>query len=252
MKKAKIEEYCINKDGSMGYISNPIRGRCPMDCDYCYSIKEWNKYHSDSRIYFERKEVDAWDKIKTPSTFVVFPNIEAFDRWSLVIWFKLIFMSMNRNPQHTFIVMTRKPQSMCRIQRFPENCWIGASIDGKDGNGEEQLRTALNSLRSVRASVKFICFEPLLGDIFDHSSDLFDEVVELYGQVINWCIIGSQIRPVKLPELSNVTSIIDISKMSGIPIFCKSNLDKLFKANELEQYRNLRQMPKGHLENQSE
>ena len=98
-----------------------------------------------------------------------------------------VWAAMQSTPQHTYQVLTKRPDRMASItSSLPvlKNVWLGTSVE----NAEYLDR--INDLRKVRAAVRFISFEPLLGSVAN--ADLSD---------IQWAIIGGESGPRSRPML---------------------------------------------------
>ncbi|MDO9333793.1 MAG: DUF5131 family protein, partial [Dehalococcoidales bacterium] len=74
---------------------------------------------------------------------------------------EVIIEVIKRTPQHTFIFLTKCPQNLRKWSPFPDNCWVGTSLTGL----EDDFYKRVDCLNKVKANVKFISFEPLLGTI---------------------------------------------------------------------------------------
>jgi len=88
---------------------------------------------------------------------------------------------MERARWHTFQVLTKRPERMKRLSqelRLLPNVWLGTSVE----NADHLWR--LDELRAVRAVVRFVSFEPLLGSVGE--PDLSD---------IHWAIVGGESGP---------------------------------------------------------
>ena len=92
--------------------------------------------------------------------------------------------------------------------KFPDNCWVGISIDGVSTSLE-----GIKDLISCSAKVKFVSFEPLLGE--EHPT--------LNG--VDWVIIGGCTGPKPFtPPKEWVEIIIKEARRVGAAIFLKNNL----------------------------
>jgi protein gp37 len=90
---------------------------------------------------------------------------------------------MRRADWHVFQVLTKRPDNMARVvteQRLPElpNVWLGTSVESGD------FSYRIDFLRSVPAAIRFISFEPLIGEVNE---------VNLSG--IHWAIVGGESGP---------------------------------------------------------
>lgn len=113
-------------------------------------------------------------------------------------------------PRHTFIFLTKEPWNLAQWNPFPSNCWVGVSATNK-----QELKAAEEGLASVRASVRFISFEPLLEHL---KPDL---------SMVDWIIIGrlTGSKPFFPPE-NWIVQLTDMAAFKGIPVFEKDNLRK--------------------------
>lgn len=91
---------------------------------------------------------------------------------------------MSRTPQHTYQILTKRPERMARIvSELPDglwelplpNVWLGTSVESDD-----HVRRA-DALRATPAAVRFISAEPLLGPL---------PSLDLTG--IDWLIAGGE------------------------------------------------------------
>ena len=71
-----------------------------------------------------------------------------------------IFKTIEQCPQHKFLFLTKNPEKLFTWGRFPDNCWVGVSA-----TNQQQFDNAVEYLKEVKATVKYISFEPLLGRI---------------------------------------------------------------------------------------
>jgi protein gp37 len=90
---------------------------------------------------------------------------------------------MQQTPQHTYQVLTKRPErmrEMMALPRFPvlPNVWLGTSVE----NGAVLDR--IDDLRATPAAVRFVSFEPLIGSVAD--ADL---------RKIDWAIVGGESGP---------------------------------------------------------
>ncbi len=119
-------------------------------------------------------------------------------------------------PQHTFIFLTKAPLNYQKWGRFPDNCWLGATV----WDNESHFK-ASSSLMQSKAKHKWLSIEPFLGEINPHSL-----------LKVDWIVIGAQTQPSRMPELAWVKEIVEAADDAGIPIFLKNNLKPLFEGKE--------------------
>ncbi len=120
-----------------------------------------------------------------------------------------VFDVMESCPQHTFQVLTKRPERMIELASdlpWPDNVWMGTSVESRDYY--DRVRT-LQQLK--RASVRFLSCEPLLGPL---------PRLPLKG--IDWVIVGGESGPGARPmDGAWVAQIRDQCEDRGVPFFFK-------------------------------
>lgn len=89
-----------------------------------------------------------------------------------------VMSTIERTPQHTYQILTKRAERMEEYfssRRVPDNAWIGVTIESAE------LKHRLDNLKRIDAHIRFISFEPLIGDIGE--IDLND---------IHWVIVGGE------------------------------------------------------------
>jgi len=217
MNRTNIE-WIVNPDGSRGFTCNPIIGKCPHACWYCYAEHIRKKQMISEEMKFLKHRLKFRREAATifiGSMFDIFADEVPHE------WIEEIIETTKLYPQHTFLFLTKNPE---RYRDFFEinknqNCWWGTTITGKN----DMYR--IKFLPPVR---NFISFEPLLSEI---DNGLFSK----YKNWIEWIIIGSlneYHKPVP-PEQGGtrkewVTDLIERAETYSIPVFIKDCLYELY------------------------
>lgn len=92
-----------------------------------------------------------------------------------------VWQTMQATPRHTYQILTKRPDRMAEITAgLPvlPNVWLGTSVE--DG----RVLGRIDDLRRVRAAIRFISFEPLIGSVAAGSLD-----------GIHWAIVGGESGP---------------------------------------------------------
>ena len=92
-----------------------------------------------------------------------------------------VFDVMNRASNHTFQVLTKRPQRLDSIEDMVDwtpNIWMGVSVE------TDRYAARVDLLRECGAAVKFLSLEPLLAPLPD---------LDLRG--IDWVIVGGESGP---------------------------------------------------------
>ncbi|MFP4528871.1 MAG: DUF5131 family protein [Candidatus Kapaibacterium sp.] len=117
-----------------------------------------------------------------------------------------MFRVMNETPQHSYMITTKRPERIARIAdklEWSPNIWLGVTIESADVSSRADI------LRKIPARIRYIYFEPLIGEIAD---------IDLGG--IDWALIGGETgrksRPMK-PEW--VAAIRRTAHDQAVPLF---------------------------------
>ena len=214
MNRTKIE-WC-------DYTINPVKGLCPMECSYCYARRLYKRFKWNPKLRYEDIFWYPGIKGKPGDRYFVGSTMELFGIWIEKWWLENIFMWVNSYPQRTFIFLTKQPQNLIKWSPFPENCQVGCTVIS-----QFYLSEALERLRFIEAAVKFISFEPLLGEIHGYDGFSLSYLLEMNG--INGVIIGRQtpISAKAQPKIEWIQEIIEAADKAEIPIFLKDNLKSL-------------------------
>lgn len=115
---------------------------------------------------------------------------------------------MQRAPQHTFQILTKRPERMREVTSglpLLQNVWLGTSVENA------AVLDRVESLRQVRAGIRFVSFEPLLGS-----------VAEVDLTKIDWAIVGGESGPrARAMDPVWVDEIADRCAASGTAFFFK-------------------------------
>lgn len=145
---------------------------------------------------------------KTPKIVFVNSMSDLFHKDVPLAYIKKVFKVMNENPQHVFQVLTKRADRLFEVHkelRWTHNIWMGVSVEDKKVIGR------IDFLRKIRAKVKFLSLEPLIG-----------ELSNLNLNKINWVIVGGESG--HNPRFMNPDWVIDIQdqcKKAKVPFFFK-------------------------------
>ena len=157
-------------------------------------------------LFWDCPEFNPEGKIRA-----ILPSQIASIMMSLKGW---LFTTIRQCPQHTFIFLTKQPQNLAKFSPFPDNCWVGVTA-----TDHHSFAVALNYLWDLKATTKYISFEPLLGQI-PSTPRLF----LASNANISWLIIGAQTKPTVYPKIEWVREIVEAADKAGVPVFLKDNL----------------------------
>ncbi|HVZ28296.1 MAG TPA: DUF5131 family protein [Rhizomicrobium sp.] len=96
-----------------------------------------------------------------------------------------VWATMAKTPKHAFQILTKRPDRMAQFSQslpFLPNVWLGTSVESAE------FLFRLDHLKRTRALIRFVSFEPLLGDVGRP---------DLAG--IEWAIVGGESGPKARP-----------------------------------------------------
>ncbi len=94
---------------------------------------------------------------------------------------------MQQTPRHNYQILTKRPDRLAELvssgtlSTLP-NTWLGTSVEN------DEVAHRISDLRSIPAAIRFISFEPLIGNV---------NGVDLSG--IHWAIVGGESGPKARP-----------------------------------------------------
>ncbi len=159
-------------------------------------------------VYLDEVVVEAPLFWRTPKVIFVNSMSDLFHEDMPLEFIQRVFGVMNRCPQHTFQVLTKRPERAWELSaevKWTANIWMGASVEN------QQVVPRIEELRHTGALVKFLSVEPLLGPI-PH--------LPLTG--IDWIIVGGESGPGARPMSPEwARSIRDQCLAASVPFFFK-------------------------------
>jgi protein gp37 len=161
-------------------------GKVKLDRDGLPAPLRWKK----SKMVFVNSMSDLFQE-KISATFV-----------------RQVWQIMEEAHWHTFQILTKRPKRMaalCADLPLLHNVWLGASVENAD------YVSRLDDLRQVKAAVRFVSFEPLIGPV---------GAADLTG--IEWAIVGGESGPrARLMKRQWVNEIQLACRRSGTAFFFK-------------------------------
>lgn len=125
-----------------------------------------------------------------------------------VDYIQQVFAVMNQAPQHTYQILTKRPQRLLELDPvlpWADHIWMGVSVESA------AYRCRIDLLRRTHASVKFLSVEPLLGQIADMNLEEID-----------WVIVGGESGPgARLVQPEWVANIRDQCLAANVKFFFK-------------------------------
>jgi hypothetical protein len=181
-------------------------------------------------------ELDKVAARKKPAGIFLCDMADWLGPWVPLTWQKDIIDYINICKQHRFYILTKHPLNLLKFSPWPDNCYVGTTVDTPD-----RYKEALVGIAGIKAKVKFISFEPLLGRMPLDMAYKFDN--KDVQQVIIGAMTGSRSKILELsaqfpklyvmqwrnkytlqPDGDWVEEIIIAAKDAGAKVFLKDNL----------------------------
>ena len=222
---------------------NPTTGcnKVTAGCKFCYAevmarrLKAMgvDKYKTGFKLAIHEDALDIPYSWKSPKVVFVNSMSDLFHKDVPLEFIKKVFDVMNKNPQHTFQVLTKRSVILLKYNHeltWTPNIWMGVSIE------DERVIHRLDDLRKTSALIKFLSCEPLIGPL-----------PNLNLTNIDWVIVGGEsgkrkIRPMRTEWVLDIKSQC---KESNVAFFFKQwgGTNKK-KTGRLLKGRTYSQMPK--------
>lgn len=214
-----------NPIGWCDYTWNPITG-CHRGCRYCYARELALRRDGHFSPTFHKGRLDEPQKVKKPSKIFLCSMGELCGPWVPWEWQKAVIEAMEKSPWHTFQALTKFPEEAANIASWPENVWLGATVD----RFHDIVYDALDTLNHSSCAVAFVSFEPILSD-FPY---FFGDWLHMFQ--IKWMILGAltQRGRTVLPENGGtnpewVNTLLKAADQHGIPVYMKGNLAPIWE-----------------------
>lgn len=227
------------------FVWNPIKGLCPVDCklpdgrSYCYARRMYQRFGWNPKVRLDGElfgscqdafapNINVYEKlgsIKAGSKIFICSTCELFHPKISREWRDAVFQAIKDNPQHIFQILTKFPQNIYRP--MPNNVWLGVSI-----TQPIEMYPRIVNLYQAHAKVKFISFEPLLGDVGQFRFQGY------LGEKVDWIIVGKLTGHGHQydPKQFWIESIRLHAKFFNTPLFLKNNLKEIWGSPLIQEF----------------
>ncbi len=170
---------------------NPVTGCTPISagCDHCYAKAQAErlralgvaKYRHGFDVTLHPDVLEQPLGWKQPRRIFANSMSDLFHARVPLDFLARIWQVMQACPQHVFLVLTKRPERMARWTAehpAPPHVWLGTSVE------DARVLHRVDRLREVRAAIRFLSCEPLIGPLGP---------IDLTG--IAWVIAGGESGP---------------------------------------------------------
>jgi protein gp37 len=176
---------------------NPITGctKTSAGCVNCYAevmarrlqAMGQKKYQNGFNLTLHKEALSEPLSWKKPHIIFVCSMSDLFHKDVPDDFINLVMAVIKSTPQHIYQLLTKRAERMkeyFQAHSIPANVWLGVTVENKVG------RKQIDSLRTLKAPIRFLSCEPLLEDLED-----------LDLKNIDWVIVGGEsgisARPMK-------------------------------------------------------
>lgn len=197
---------------------NPVTGctKVSPGCRFCYAERMAKRlqamgqprYQDGFELSLQEDLVELPLQWKTPRIIFVNSMSDLFHEEIPISFIQRCFDTMKQATQHTFQVLTKRPERAAAIARdlpWPDNVWLGTSVEN------QTFVKRVPVLATIPAAIRFLSIEPLIGPIR-----------RLPLRHIDWVIVGGESGPNARPmKMEWATGIRDRCLRYGVPFFFK-------------------------------
>jgi len=212
---------------------NPITGCTPISggCLNCYAKRMSHRLagrYGYPKIPNQFKPTFHADKLmqpvvwKKPKRIFVCSMGDIFHPDVKPEWIGDVWDIMARCPQHTFLILTKRPENAPRADNwwFP-NIWIGVTAENQKAADQ---RTAI--LSQIPAAVRFVSVEPMLSRV--KLSIRYHPTPASAHRKIDWVICGAETGPGARPmEDRWAVDLFEQCESAGVPFFFKKESNSI-------------------------
>lgn len=197
---------------------NPVTGcsKISSGCAHCYAERMANRlkamgspnYRNGFAVQCHPELLARPAKWRRPRRVFVNSMGDLFHPEVPVDFVAQVFQTMAEADQHIYQVLTKRPAYMYEFSttlEWPPHVWAGVTVE----SSHYLYRVA--ELRRVKAAVRFLSLEPLLGPVTDLALD-----------GIHWVIVGGESGPgARTMQQRWVLDVRDRCLEAGVPFFFK-------------------------------
>ncbi len=210
------------------YTWNPISGCAPISagCDNCYAAAVSERFNLPwGKPVFHPERLDQPGKLrKSARIFVCSMSDIGHDdiEWH---WYRDIWTVMEYNQQHTFMMLTKRPERLAKIRPYLlPNVWIGVTAENQAMANER-----IPVLFQIPAAVRFVSVEPMLGPV-DLAGGLYytGDTRPTRCEKLDWVIAGPETGPKARPcDHYEFTDMAAQCEQAGVPFWDKRHVAPL-------------------------
>lgn len=201
--------------------------------DMYYASGKW-----DGKTHLVESALEKPLRWKKPRTIFVCSMGDLFHESVEWNWITKVIRVIEDSPQHTFLILTKRPERMLIYfqqvwqeygWKHIDNLWLGVTAENQD-QADKRIPILLN----IPAAKRFVSIEPMLSEvnieIWIHDSNCTYDIRREAGCIcsepreacIDWVIVGGETGPNSRPMHPDwVRYVRDQCQSAGVPFFFK-------------------------------
>ena len=206
---------------------NPVSGcdKVSPGCQNCYAEAWSHRWNRSFKVQLHPEKLKEVKRIPPGSKVFVNSMSDLFHPVVPTTFINEVFAAIRSRPDVIFQILTKRPEEINlripRLHPIPRNVWLGISVELRMywfGRRDELIKTGWKyGEYHGHHGIKFVSFEPLLGDIgkikFAHLP---------FEKGINWIIIGGESGPHHRPmNIEWARNLVTQAKEQGVKVWMK-------------------------------
>ncbi|MCP4567775.1 MAG: phage Gp37/Gp68 family protein [FCB group bacterium] len=212
---------------------NPVTGctKVSAGCKNCYAERMARRlqamgspnYSNGFKVALHPDSLKQPLKWKKPQLIFVNSMSDLFHKSVPTEFIQQVFDVMNQASHHQYQILTKRSKRLLALDNklnWSSNIWMGVSVENS------RVVERIDDLRQIRANIKFLSLEPLLGPLPNLNLDNID-----------WAIVGGESGPHSRPmDPDWVVDIRNQCLSAKVPFFFKQwgGFNKKKNGRELE------------------
>ncbi len=206
--------------GFVTHTWNPIKGKCPHDCKYCYM-----KGFPVGELRLDEKCLK--DNLGENNFIFVGSSTDMFAKEVPKVWIEKVLTKCRNYEGNTYLFQTKAPHRFWGFSNYPRNTIFGVTLETNRNTYPEfslasSPKSRVSNMKEWFMKRKMITIEPIMDFDLEHFVDMIKEINP------EWVNIGADSKGHNLPEPSKekIEALIkELEKFTEVKL--KDNLMRL-------------------------
>ena len=143
---------------------NPVGGKCPHGCNYCYAEAMRKRFHWTEEMTSKPEVIEKMLNLRKPRAIFWGSMFDLFAESVPIAWLNQIFEACNspEGQKHSHIFLTKNPQRQAEFASHKKhgNIFFGVSTTGRFG------------FKTTFSSLDFVSCEPYIDRVVNYNDDI--------------------------------------------------------------------------------